>query len=52
MTVLVKETASGRTQTDGPVTVEDLDKTEANKALAVGFVEDLLMGKNPGKISS
>ena len=51
MTVLVKETASGRTQTDGPVTVEDLDKTEANKALAVAFVEDLLMGKNPGKIT-
>lgn len=51
MTVLVKETASGRTQTDGPTAVEDLDKTEANKALAQAFVEDLLMGKNPGKIA-
>jgi predicted SnoaL-like aldol condensation-catalyzing enzyme len=50
MTVLVKETASGRTQTDGPTTVEDLDKTEANKALAVSLIEDVLMGKNPGKI--
>jgi predicted SnoaL-like aldol condensation-catalyzing enzyme len=50
MTVLVKETASGRTQTDGPTTVEDLDKTEANKALAVSLIEDVLMGKNPNKI--
>ena len=50
MTVLVKETASGRTQTDGPITVEDLDKTEANKALAVSLIEDVLMGKNPSKI--
>ncbi|MDD1443647.1 hypothetical protein MEO93_25510 [Dolichospermum sp. ST_sed3] len=51
MTVLIKETASGRTQTDGPTAVEDLDKTEANKALAVSLVQDVLMGKNPGKIS-
>jgi predicted SnoaL-like aldol condensation-catalyzing enzyme len=51
MTELVKETASGRSQTDGPTTIEDLDKTEANKALARAFVEDLLMGKNPGKIT-
>lgn len=50
MTVLVKETASGRTQTDGPTAVSDLDQTEANKALAVSLVEDVLMGKNPGKI--
>jgi predicted SnoaL-like aldol condensation-catalyzing enzyme len=50
MTALVKETASGRTQTDGPTTVEDLDKTEANKALAVSLIEDVLMGKNPGMI--
>ena len=50
MTVLVEETASGRTQTDGPTTVEDPDKTEANKALAVSIIEDVLMGKNPGKI--
>lgn len=51
MTPLVAETASGRTQTDGPTTVEDLDKTEANKALAVSLVEDVLMGKNPNKIT-
>jgi len=51
MTVLVKETASGRTQTDGPTEVRDLDKTEANKALAKALVEDILMGKNPNKIT-
>lgn len=50
MTVLVKQTASGRRQTDGPVKSKDLDKTEANKALAKSMVEDLLMGKNPAKI--
>ena len=51
MTTLVTETASGRTQTDGPTTVVDLDKTEDNKALAVALVEDVLMGKNPSKIT-
>lgn len=51
MTVLEKETASGRTQTDGPTQVKDLDKTEANKKLAVSLIEDVLMGKNPSKIT-
>ncbi len=48
---LVTETASGRTQTDGPTEVTDMDKTEDNKALAVALVEDVLMGKNPAKIT-
>jgi len=51
MTTLVKDTASGRSQTDGPTFVEDLDKTEANKALAVALVENVLMGKNPVTIT-
>jgi len=51
MTPLVAETASGRTQTDGPTEATDLDKTEANKALAKAMVEDILMGKNPNKIT-
>jgi len=51
MTTLVKETASGRTQTDGPTAATDLDKTEANKELARALVEDVLMGKNPNKIT-
>jgi predicted SnoaL-like aldol condensation-catalyzing enzyme len=38
---LVSETVSGRTQTDGPTEVTDLDQTEANKALAVALVRDV-----------
>ncbi|MEO1652653.1 MAG: hypothetical protein AAFU64_03825 [Bacteroidota bacterium] len=48
---LVKNTASGRSQTDGPTEATDLDKTEENKALAKALVEDILMGKNPDKIT-
>jgi predicted SnoaL-like aldol condensation-catalyzing enzyme len=51
MTALVQETANGRTQTDGPVKATDLDKTEENKALAKALIEDVLMGKNPDKIT-
>jgi predicted SnoaL-like aldol condensation-catalyzing enzyme len=51
MTALVEETASGRSQTDGPTIAKDLDKTEENKALAVALIEDILMGKNPDKIT-
>ena len=51
LTPLVKETASGRSQTDGPTEVTDLDKTEENKALAMALVEDVLMGKAPEKIT-
>lgn len=51
LTPLVKETASGRTQTDGPTTITDRDKTDANKAVAKALVEDVLMGKNPSKIT-
>jgi predicted SnoaL-like aldol condensation-catalyzing enzyme len=36
-----------RTQTDGPTEVTDLDQTEANKALAVALIEDVLMGRDP-----
>ncbi len=50
MAPLVKQTASGRTQTDGPVKSTDAGKTEANKALAKALVGDLLMGKNPSKM--
>lgn len=51
MTPLATETASGRTQTEGPATAKDLDKTEANKSLAKALLEDVLMGKNPNKIT-
>jgi len=51
MIPVAKETASGRTQTDGPTTSKDLDKTAENKALAKALVEDILMGKDPNKIT-
>jgi predicted SnoaL-like aldol condensation-catalyzing enzyme len=51
MIPVAQETASGRTQTDGPTTSKDLDKTAENKALAKALVEDILMGKNPNKIT-
>src|SRR6056297_3613684 len=48
---LVTETASGRTQTDGPTEAVDLDQTQANKALAVALIEDVLMGRDPARIT-
>lgn len=51
MTALVAKTTSGRTQTDGPTSANEQGKTEENKALAKGMVEDILMGKNPSKIA-
>lgn len=43
---------SGHTQTDGVTAVTDLDKTDENKQLVQGFVEDVLMGKDPDALSS
>lgn len=48
---IVAKTASGRSQIDGPTEAIDLDKTEKNKALIKGFVQDVLKGKNPSKIT-
>jgi len=48
---VVADTSSGRSMVDGGTEITDLDKTEANKALAVSLVEDVLMGKDPSKIS-
>lgn len=45
------QTASGRTQTDGPAKAVEPEKTDENKALVKGFVEDILMGGNPSKIT-
>ncbi len=48
---LVADTASGRSMVDGPTEITDLDKTDANKALAVARIEDVLMCKNPARIT-
>lgn len=47
----VEETASGRTQIDGPTEIMDLDKTEANKALVKLLLQDVFLGENPDKIT-
>ncbi|MEM8857145.1 MAG: nuclear transport factor 2 family protein [Chloroflexota bacterium] len=43
--------ASGRTLIDGPTEIADLHATEDNKALALNLLEDVLFGKDPGKIT-
>jgi predicted SnoaL-like aldol condensation-catalyzing enzyme len=43
---------SGRSMIDGPTEAQDLDKTEANKALARSFVEDVLMNGKLDRIAS
>lgn len=48
---IASRTVSGRSQTDGPTEAEDLAKTEENKKLVAGFVNDVLLGKNPDKIT-
>ena len=47
----VEQTASGRSQVDGPTAIEDLDGTADNKALAKALIEDVLMGRNPSKLT-
>lgn len=48
---IVEKTASGRTQFDGADTIKDLEKTQENKTLVKNFVRDVLMGKDPSKIT-
>lgn len=40
------------TQIDGYMTVEDIDKTEENRALVENFLVDVMQGKHPEKIAS
>ncbi|MCB0538417.1 MAG: nuclear transport factor 2 family protein [Lewinellaceae bacterium] len=44
------QTANGNTMVDGPTNITNLDETEANKALAISIIEDVLMGQNPDNI--
>lgn len=48
---IVSETASGRSQIDGPADIRDIDKTEENKALVNNLLKDVFMGINPEKIT-
>ena len=45
-------TVSGNTMVDGPTTITNLDETEANKALAVNIIQDVLMEQNPSNINN
>ncbi|WP_018751912.1 nuclear transport factor 2 family protein [Paenibacillus sanguinis] len=49
---MVEKTPSHHTMIDGPVTIKDIDKTEANKALVKSYVENILLGKNPDLLAS
>ena len=42
---------SEHTMFDGSVELKDLNKTADNKTLVTNFVKDVLMGKNPGKLT-
>ncbi len=44
------DTRSGRSMIDGPTDIEDLDKTEANKALVADFCETVLIGGNLDRV--
>lgn len=43
---------SGHTMIDGSTELKDLDKTSENKALVQQFVQDVLMGQAPEKLTS
>jgi len=44
LTPQVKDTVSGRSQTDGPTEIRDADKTDANRVLVTEFAEKVLIG--------
>lgn len=44
-------TVSGRSMVDGPTEIEDLDQTDANKAVVQGFVDTVLIGGQVDKVT-
>lgn len=46
------KTPSNHTMIDGPVTIKEIDKTEDNKKLVKSYVENILLGKNPGMLAA
>lgn len=52
LTALAPANPSGHTQLDGTTNVVDIDKTEANKKMVTNFVNDVLVGENPGNLTS
>lgn len=49
---VVENTPSHHTMIDGPVALQDLDKTDSNKALVKSYVENILLGKKPELLAS
>ena len=49
---ITDKSVSGRTQLDGEKTITDKEKTDANKKLVGNFINDVLLGKNPSKITT
>jgi len=49
---MVEKTPSNHTMIDGPETIKDNEKTDANKEYVKSFVENIMVGKNPGLLSS
>lgn len=47
-----KANQNGHTMIDGATEIKDLDKTQANKQIAKGFVRDILMAADYGKIEN
>lgn len=48
----VEETVSGRSMTNGPTEITDLDKTDENQAIVTGFVNDILVNGQFDKITN
>ena len=48
---MVDDTVSGHSQVDGPTEPTDLDKTEQNKGLVRGFLDDVLVGGDYDKLT-
>jgi predicted SnoaL-like aldol condensation-catalyzing enzyme len=49
--VPASKTANGNSMTDGATEIRDLDKTSENRALVEAFVNDVLLGAAPQKIT-
>lgn len=48
----IADTASGHSMIDGETMIADSDKTAVNKKIVKDFVEDVLMGQNPDRLTS
>lgn len=49
---MLEKTPSNHTMIDGPDTIKDIDKTDSNKVYVKSYVENILVGKNPGLLTS